>query len=193
MVFDLCESLEEILVDDENTHFKDIDGTLFNKDGKTLIKHPVSNGAVTLVIPEGVETVGDYALYDCDNLTSIVIPDTVVRIGANAMGLSDGIKELILPSSVEMIGSMALFGCKKLEYIVVGGNVRGFSVSVVSDCDRFSAIYYEGDAEGWNEICLGNFADYVDNEVIVYAYSENKPTEEGNYWHYVLGKVTVWD
>ena len=26
----------------------------------------------------------------------------------------------------------------------------------------------------------------------VYWYRENRPTGEGNYWHYVDGKVTVW-
>ena len=26
-----------------------------------------------------------------------------------------------------------------------------------------------------------------------YYYSEEKPTEKGNYWHYVNGEMVIWD
>ena len=41
-----------------------------------------------LVIPDGVESVGDYAFSDCDNLTSINMPDNV-RLGIGAFGTGD--------------------------------------------------------------------------------------------------------
>ena len=39
-----------------------------------------------VIIPDSVTNVGDYAFYNCMNLTSITIPDSVISIGDNAFG-----------------------------------------------------------------------------------------------------------
>jgi hypothetical protein len=55
-----------------------------------------------------------------------------------------------------------------------------------------TSVYYKGTAEEWNETSIGD-SNYYLISATRYYYSETKPTEEGNYWHYdENGKVSVW-
>lgn len=69
-----CESLCNISVAPENPSFKDIDGVLYSKDGRVLIKYPESKEGDSYVIPDGVTEIGDGAFWGCKSLKSIEIP-----------------------------------------------------------------------------------------------------------------------
>ncbi len=69
----------------------------------------------TLVIPDSVVTIGDYAFSDCSGLTGeLVIPNSVVTIGSSAFNYCSGLTSLKLGEKVETIGSYAFYECKKL-------------------------------------------------------------------------------
>ena len=52
-------------------------------------------------------------------------------------------------------------------------------------------VYYAGTKQEWYRIgWQQNMAIDYD---FVYFYSENEPLEEGNYWRYDDGEITVWD
>jgi len=55
-------------------------------------------------------------------------------------------------------------------------------------------VYYEGTEEEWARVNINNEynANKALNNATKYFYSENEPTTEGNYWHYVDGVVTKW-
>ena len=79
-----CRVLQSIKVDENNQHFKAVDGVLYSKDGKKLICYPAAINNTTFVIPDSVTTIGDSAFRGCSSLTSIVIPDSVTSIGSYA-------------------------------------------------------------------------------------------------------------
>ena len=47
-----------------------------------------------LVIPEGVDTIGDYAFYNCSGLTSVTIPNSVTTIGNYAFYCCNGVRTI---------------------------------------------------------------------------------------------------
>jgi hypothetical protein len=81
--FERCYSLTSIHVDFANTHYSSENGVLFNKDKTTLVAYPGGKTG-SYVISNSVRTIGEYAFYYCDGLTSITIPNSVITIGEYA-------------------------------------------------------------------------------------------------------------
>lgn len=72
----------EILVSSENPVISVVDGVIFSKDGTRLIACPC-NKVGTYEIPQGVLEIGTYAFENCNDLTAVTIPESVVSIEGN--------------------------------------------------------------------------------------------------------------
>lgn len=79
-VFDFCSQLNNISVSENNQYYKSINGNLYSKDEKTLIKYAIGKKDTSFAIPNSVTTIGNYALAHCSALTSVVIPNNVTTI-----------------------------------------------------------------------------------------------------------------
>lgn len=65
----------------------------------------------TLVIPNSVTCIKDYAYVECASLISVVIPDSVTCIGMNAFAGCTELKSVIIPNSVTTISNHAFYSC----------------------------------------------------------------------------------
>lgn len=77
-----------------------------------------------LVIPGVIEHcrvvgIANNAFAFCDNLTSVVLPETVQVIGENAFCMCGNLRSLYLPASIRYIDETALVGCTELETIYI--------------------------------------------------------------------------
>lgn len=79
--FENCQSLKEILVDDENENFKSTDGVLYTKNMQTLLIYPANRENTDFSIPETVRSFGDYAFDYSQNLENITIPAGLRSMG----------------------------------------------------------------------------------------------------------------
>ena len=79
----------------ENEHYQSIDGHLYTKDGKTLVRYAIANTSTSFTIPEGVTTIGFGAFRYVENLTSVTIPKTVTKIENIAFQFCYDIEEFI--------------------------------------------------------------------------------------------------
>ena len=109
-----CDNFKGVKVSEHNRTYDSIDGNLYSKDKSALLRLYYAGKDNSFDIPNGVVTIADYAMYLCERLTTISIPNTVSSIGKFAF-CQAGIKSVILPSSITYIGQKAFFGCNKLE------------------------------------------------------------------------------
>ena len=63
--------------------------------------------------------VGEYCFYNCDGLTELVIPDTVINIGGRAFTYCNSLKEIKIPDSVEYMGTRAFAECNSLKKVTM--------------------------------------------------------------------------
>ena len=92
--FDYTEHLARFEVDEENPAFRAIDGDLYTKDGKTLIKYAQGKEQEVFEVPEGVETIAVCALNARDSLD----------------GENEHLRAIVLASTVETIEELDIWG-----------------------------------------------------------------------------------
>ncbi|MBR5644749.1 MAG: leucine-rich repeat domain-containing protein [Salinivirgaceae bacterium] len=134
--------LTAINVSADNDNFCSIDGVVFSKDQKTLIRCPAGKSG-SYTIPDGVTTIGKYAFYGCKSLTSVTIPNSVTSIGSFAF-YNCGLGSIIIPESVESIADNAFGSCLKLKSITIPGSVKSVGNSAFSMCVLESVIFEDG-------------------------------------------------
>ena len=149
----------------------------------------------SVVIGDSVTSIGDVAFYYCSSLMSVVIGDSVTSIGNGAFYSCDSLTSVVIGDSVTSIGFDAFCYCDSLTSVVIGDSVTSIGNSAFYDCTKLTSVYYKGTASDWSAISIDNTYGYNNSLINAtrYYYSENQPTEEGNYWHYVDGKPTIWE
>ena len=123
-VFDGCDSLKEITVDEANADYASVDGVLYDKEISTLLCCPGAKTSVS--IPNSVTTIGDYAFYGCSLLESIEM-NSVITIGDFAITYCNSLTSINIPSTVTTIGEVAFGGCDSLKEITVNEENTNYS------------------------------------------------------------------
>lgn len=107
----------------------------------TTIKVPENYlNLVSVVIPEGYETIGDYAFFGCKNLERITLPSTLQSIGNNAFEGCEKLKEIILPDGIQMIEKGTFKDCGKLEKVILSANLQKIQSYAFYGCEKLKEI-----------------------------------------------------
>lgn len=135
-IFEKCQLLESINVDEENQFFTSKDGVLYNKNMTILYKCPPI-GQKDYIIPDTVKIIYDYAFSNQSKIEKLKIPDTVDYIGqgafldavsiknielsSNITKIQDytfngsGIENLDVPEGIKYLGEFSFNNCKNLK------------------------------------------------------------------------------
>ena len=108
------EELKDAYIDDR--------GVKYSKDGRKLLKVPTTLSG-TYSIKKTTEIICDRAFFDCINLTSISVPNSVKNIGEWAFAGCSLLSSIDIPNSVISIGNNAFAGCLSLKYISIPESV----------------------------------------------------------------------
>lgn len=91
-------------------------------------------------ISDGFVNIGEYAFYDCNNLSDVNIPDSITNIGHSVFEHCTSLINLDIPNGVTNIGAHAFCGCENLKNIVIPNSVSTIGNSVFRDCANLTSI-----------------------------------------------------
>ncbi len=98
------------------------------------------SGCSTVIIEDGVTSIGSYAFSDCTGLTSVTIGDSVTSIGYSAFYNCTSLKELTMPVSAKIYNSQNTFGgCKNIEKVTL---TKGNGTAQNYGSSSSSSAYY---------------------------------------------------
>lgn len=101
-----------------------------------------------IVVQQGVTTIGDYAFYGCENVTSVTLPDTVTQIGKLAFYGCKDLRTLTVPDSVLVVEDYA-FAEAGLQSIVFRGSAPVLGAGIFAGLN--AEVQYPMAAAGWTE------------------------------------------
>lgn len=141
----------------------------------------------TVIFEEGMTKIPDVALYYCENVKNIVIPDGVTIIGNRALRKT-AIEILKLPETLEVIEDNAVWECSALKKVIMSNNVRSIGSEAFAGCINMTIYgYSDSYAEAYateNNIPFKNYNLYTDDIASnAYGITENTRTRAGNVYH----------
>ena len=107
-----------------------------NEDLINLIEREVT----TFDIPEGTTKIGDYAFYNCSNLTSVTIPNSVTIIGGYAFNNCLSLTSVTIPNSVTSIGGSAFNRCSSLTSVTIPNSVTSIGGYAFNKCSSLTSV-----------------------------------------------------
>lgn len=148
-----------------------IDGIPVTAIGESAFSEPYDNKTqfiTTIVVPESVTEIGEYAFADCKALKNITLGSGVTSLGEGvfcASGIEkvilpagctaipdnmfsgcNSLKEVTIPSSVTTIGEEAFCQCDALESANIPSTVTSCGVEVFYDCDSLTDVVWNASA-----------------------------------------------
>ena len=167
-----------------------------------------------IAIPNSVIEIGEYCFSGCEQLEQLILSDNIKKVGKgfinrcnnleyntydNALYLSSqnnkyymlikvidyGKEHMVINNWCNIINEQSFSSYNKLKTLIIPQSVKLIG-SDVFKYNETTKIYVESEAEleGWTE--------GWNNELKVCYYRNEKPVNNGDYWHYVQGEVVEW-
>lgn len=81
-----------------------------------------------------VTEISSKSFYNCSEITSVAIPDSVLSIGGQAFSGCTGLTSLTLGNKIKLIGPKAFNGCSNLTIITIPDSVLSIGMQAFSGC-----------------------------------------------------------
>ena len=98
------------------------------------------DGLTSVTIPNSVMNIGGYAFDNCYVLTNVTIPNSVTTIGENAFSGCFALANITIPNSVTTIGDFAFEYCQALTSITIPSSVTTIGNGLFALCDALTSI-----------------------------------------------------
>lgn len=92
------------------------------------------------VIEEGVTTIGSWAFWQCDQLSSVSFPSTLTTIGEAAFIGAKALESVVIPNNVTDVGGNAFSNCFGLKSVTINGQITEIKERTFQLCTSLSSI-----------------------------------------------------
>ena len=97
-----------------------------------------SKALTSLLIPQSITNLSDYAFSGCTNLATITIPSSITSIGAYAFRDCKALTSIIIPEGITTISSHLFDGCEKLTSVSIPREITAIGECAFQNCKSLS-------------------------------------------------------
>ena len=119
------------------THYENIDGVNYLRSYS--LRDVFGKQVKEYVIGQGVDSVGNYAFGQCDNLLSVTLPQSVMVIGDSAFYNCKKLYSADLLNGITYIGNAAFLGCA-ITSVIIPNSVTRIGDGTFKDCTSLTSV-----------------------------------------------------
>lgn len=158
--FALCGNLTEISTSVEQSLFAVVENALYDTESKKLISYCAGVYDENIVVPEGVESIGDSAFNSMEQITSVDLPSTLKVIEDGVFANCTQLRNVSFTGNVlTSIGSDAFRGCSSLGEIRIPNSCSSIGSFCFCECTDLYSVRLP---LSLNKITMGLF-EYCEN------------------------------
>ncbi len=135
-----CPELKDIQLSPDNKYLEIINGVLYSKPDKRLIRYPEKSSEQHYRVPQEVLEIAGSAFRGCDRLVSVRMPDSVTVIGKFAFSYCTNLNAVYLKEGLTEIGDSAFTGCTSLKEITLPESITQMGANPFVNCSALTTI-----------------------------------------------------
>ena len=150
-----------------------------------------NNDTITsVIIPDSVILIGNYAFSSCFNLTRVIISENskLTAIGESAFSNCSSLTSIYIPSSVSTIGSSAFEDCSNLTTVAISKDSQLTTIGdrAFYNCSSLTSIYIPS-----RVTTIGSSAFYGCSNLTIYCEASSEPSGWDYDW-ISYNRPVVW-
>ena len=170
-----CESLKEITLPfigntdsglSEGTFFGYIFGAAWHDSNGSYVPSTLKKVTIT----KGY--VASWAFNGCTSLETVILPNGLQEVGERTFKGCSSLKKIVLPDSITSIGEFAFSGCKELCNIDIPKSVTNIDYCAFYSCSKLN-FTYKGTVKQWDNIAKGDSWDDLTENYVIYCTDGN--------------------
>ena len=118
---------------------------------RALLQH---GGVTDVTLPEGLQSIGEWAFYGCTSLTSVTLPEGLQSIGRGAFYGCTSLTSVTLPEGLQSIGEWTFRGCTSLRSVTLPEGLKSIGSEAFGGCTSLTSVTLP---EGLQSIGYGAF------------------------------------
>ena len=133
----------EVQVMYEGGDLKEIVVPAYNDEGKKVVsvhRFQGNNILEKVILPDTIETIWQYAFYDCHTLEEIILPDSVTTIEIGAFKNCRSLRKINIPEKVTIIEESTFENCYSLESVEIKVELKEIKTNSFKDCELLEAF-----------------------------------------------------
>jgi len=104
----------------------------------SIDSRPNKNSIISIILPERITSIGDFAFYDCRNFYEINLPAGLLSIGNWAFGICRNLLLTELPAGITSIGEGAFYSCINITFTELPAGLTSIRNQAFSSCFKLT-------------------------------------------------------